>query len=111
LVRSFIHASSVEEIIFVKGATDGLNQAALLLADNVLQTGDTILLTLSEHHSNIVPWQLLAKRRGYHLSYIPLDNQGHYDLEAFEKLITHNPKCQSTGITTYFQCDGDCPSD
>jgi len=92
LVRSFIHAASVEEIIFVKGATDGLNQAALLLADNVLQTGDTILLTLSEHHSNIVPWQLLAKRRGYHLSYIPLDNQGHYDLEAFEKLITQNVK-------------------
>jgi cysteine desulfurase/selenocysteine lyase len=92
IVRSFINASSIEEIIFVKGATDGLNQAALLLADNVLQKGDTILLTLSEHHSNIVPWQLLAKRRGYNLSYVPLDSEGHYDLEAFQKLITEKVK-------------------
>jgi cysteine desulfurase/selenocysteine lyase len=92
IVRSFINASSIEEIIFVKGATDGLNQAALLLADNVLQKGDTILLTLSEHHSNIVPWQLLAKRRGYNLSYVPLDSEGHYDLEAFQKLIIEKVK-------------------
>lgn len=92
ITQQFIHARYKEEIVFVKSATDGLNQTALLLADNVLQHGDTILLTVSEHHSNIVPWQLLAKKRGYKLLYIPVDDEGNFQLDTFEKLITENVK-------------------
>ena len=88
LVAQFIHSPGIENIIFTKGATEGLNIAARLLSENVLQPEDTVLLSLSEHHSNIVPWQLLAKRYGYSIDYIPVTSDGHFDMEVFEKIIT-----------------------
>lgn len=75
-VRAFMQAPSVEEIIFTRGTTDSLNLVALSYAANVLKSGDEILLSPLEHHSNLVPWQMVAKKTGAQLKWIPLDEKG-----------------------------------
>jgi cysteine desulfurase/selenocysteine lyase len=83
----FINAANDSEIIFTRGTTESINLVANAWGDSNLNEGDTILLTEMEHHSNIVPWQLLARRRKAVLSYVPVTEDGLLALEVLEKLL------------------------
>lgn len=86
-VRRFINASSIEEIVFIRGATEAINLVASSYG-SLLSEGDEIILTVMEHHSNIVPWQMLAARKGLKIRVVPIDNLGRLDLEAYRSLFT-----------------------
>lgn len=94
-VRQFLHAKSSEEIIFTKGTTEAINLVAYSFGQACVQPGDEILISAMEHHSNIVPWQLLCERRQAHLKIIPLLPSGELDLEAYEKLLSPRTKLVS----------------
>ena len=85
-VRRFINASSVEEVIFTRGATEAIHLAAASYG-SLLSEGDEIILTVMEHHSNIVPWQLIAARKGLKIKVVPIDSVGRLDLEAYRTLF------------------------
>ena len=87
-VARFIGAGSPDEIVFVRGATEGINLVAQCWAGTQLQAGDRILLSTLEHHSNIVPWQLVAERVGAHIDVVPLTEDGRIDLDAMAAMIT-----------------------
>ena len=92
-VQSLIGAEDVNEIIFTKGCTDGINLVALTFGDKFVGPGDEIVVSESEHHSNIVPWQLLCKRRGCHLKVIPVDGKtGKLDLSNLKTLLSNKTK-------------------
>ncbi len=95
-VRSFINANSEKEIIFVRGATEGINLIAQSYGRNKLKAGDEIIISEMEHHSNIVPWQLLCEQTGAILKIIPINDSGELILEEFEKLL--NPKTKLVSI-------------
>lgn len=97
LVQSFIGASVPEEIIFTSGTTAAINIVARSLGDQIVSSGDEILLTIMEHHSNIVPWQQLAERTGAKVVFAPIDSDGLLDLEAFKGLL--NERTKIVGIT------------
>ncbi|MBN1131905.1 MAG: cysteine desulfurase [Bacteroidales bacterium] len=86
-VRSFINASSVNEIIFTSGATGSINTIAFSFGEKYVREGDEIILSEMEHHSNIVPWQMLCERKGARLRIIPFDERGVLDLTAYENLF------------------------
>ncbi|MSR43727.1 MAG: cysteine desulfurase [Pedosphaera sp.] len=89
----FINARSSEEIIFTRGTTEGINLVANAWGGKFLKAGDVILLTEMEHHSNIVPWQLLAERSGAKLRYVPITgDEGLLDLAKLDSLLTHEVK-------------------
>ncbi len=89
----FIGARSAEEIIFTRGTTEGINLVAHAWGGKHLKTGDVILLTEMEHHSNIVPWQLLAERTGARLAYLPVTgDEGLLDLAKLDSLLTRDVK-------------------
>jgi cysteine desulfurase/selenocysteine lyase len=88
----FIGAASEDEIIFTRGTTEGINLVANTWGTQNLRAGDVILITGMEHHSNIVPWQLLAQRSGATLKYIPVLDDGTLDGEAIETLLTEQVK-------------------
>lgn len=90
VVRSFINASSLEEVIFTKGTTEGINLVANSFAKRYIKNGSVILLSQMEHHSNIVPWQLVAEQFGATIKVIPMFENGELDLEAFSELIKEN---------------------
>lgn len=94
-VRSFINANSEKEIIFVRGATEGINLIAQSYGRNKLKTGDEIIISEMEHHSNIVPWQLLCEQTGAILKIIPINDSGELILEEFEKLLSSKTKLVS----------------
>lgn len=87
-VRRFIGADSTEEIIFVRGTTEAINLVATSYGGSVLQPGDRILISAMEHHSNIVPWQLIAERTGAKLDVIPMNEAGVLDMESAIHLLT-----------------------
>lgn len=92
-IARFINARSVREVVYVRNATEAINLVARTWADANLQRGDTILLTLMEHHSNIVPWQLAAQRTGAQLAYVPVTDEGELDQPAYARLLDeHKPK-------------------
>ena len=91
-VRCFLNASSTREIVFVRGATEAINLVAQSYGRSRLQAGDEILLTEMEHHSNIVPWQLLCGQTGAVLRVAPIDDAGELRMDAFEKLLTTRTK-------------------
>lgn len=91
-VRSFIRASSVQEIIFTRGTTTALNTVAISYARANLKEGDEIVITHMEHHANIIPWQQAAKATGATLKYIPLQEDGTLSLEDVKQTITHQTK-------------------
>ncbi len=91
-VAHFIGARRPEEIIFTRNTTEAINLVAYAWGDAHVQAGDRILLTLMEHHSNIVPWQLLAERRGAVLDYVALDADGRLDLTHLEQLLTERTR-------------------
>ncbi|HLP55841.1 MAG TPA: cysteine desulfurase [Fluviicola sp.] len=90
-IQSFINAEKQEEIIFTKGTTDGINLVAYSYG-SLLSTGDEILISAMEHHSNIVPWQLLCERKGLTLKVIPVNSRGELKLDAFEELLSEKTK-------------------
>ncbi|WP_418066758.1 cysteine desulfurase [Sphingomonas endolithica] len=87
-VASFIGAGTPDEIVFVRGATEGINLVAQCWAGTQLQAGDRILLSQLEHHSNIVPWQMVAERVGAEIDVIPLTADHCIDLDAMARMIT-----------------------
>jgi cysteine desulfurase/selenocysteine lyase len=87
-VQAFIGAAEREEIIFTHGTTEGINLVARSWGDAFVQPGDEILLTEMDHHSNLVPWQQLAERRGAVLKYLPFDETGQLPLELLERLLS-----------------------
>jgi cysteine desulfurase/selenocysteine lyase len=91
-VRRFLNAESTEEIIFTRGATEGINMVASSYGLAHIDEGDEIILSLMEHHSNIVPWHFLRERKGAVIKWIEVDDDGFFSLEDFEKLITPRTK-------------------
>ena len=85
--RRFLNARTSREIIFTKGTTEGINLVAQSYGRSQLKPGDDILITAMEHHSNIVPWQLLCEQTGATLRAVPISDRGELDLEAFERLL------------------------
>ncbi|MFA6305152.1 MAG: SufS family cysteine desulfurase [Candidatus Gracilibacteria bacterium] len=83
----FINAKSFEEIIFTKNTTESINLLAYTLSDNMLKKGDTVITTALEHHANFVPWQTMARKKGFTLSVIPVKDDYTLDMVEFEKLI------------------------
>ncbi|MCD8293474.1 MAG: cysteine desulfurase [Prevotellaceae bacterium] len=87
-VRRFIHARSANEIVFTRGTTESINLIASTFTEACMKEGDEVMVSVMEHHSNIVPWQLAAARKGIVLKVIPMDDQGVLDMEAYRKLFT-----------------------
>jgi cysteine desulfurase/selenocysteine lyase len=94
-VRKFINASSIEEVIFTRGTTTSLNTVAASYGRANLSEGDEIVISYMEHHSNIIPWQQVAKQTGATLKYLPLQEDGTISLEDARKTITSNTKIVS----------------
>ena len=91
-VADFIHAYSSSEIVFTRNATESINLVAYTWARANLKTGDVVILTEMEHHSNLVPWQQLAAERGVILEFIPVTSQGLLDLDIYQSLLKLEPK-------------------
>ncbi len=91
-VRNFINARSTSEIVFTRGTTESLNLVATSFGEAFLHEGDEVILTVMEHHSNIVPWQLLRDRNGIVLRVVPMNDEGVLDLDAYERLFTSRTK-------------------
>ena len=94
-VRRFINARSTTEILFTRGTTEGLNLIASCFSDACMQEGDEVVISTVEHHSNIVPWQLQAARKGIVLRVIPMDENGTLDLQAFRRMLSPKTKIVS----------------
>jgi cysteine desulfurase/selenocysteine lyase len=92
-MRAFINAASLEEIIFIsRGVTEGINLVAHAYGRAFVQRGDEIIISALEHHSNIVPWQMLCQEKGALLRVIPVSDQGELDTEAYKKLLSPKTK-------------------
>jgi cysteine desulfurase/selenocysteine lyase len=91
-VADFIHAASSSEIIFTRNTTESINLVAYSWARANLKPGDMIILTEMEHHSNLVPWQMLAVERGVTLEFVPVTDEGLLNLDVFRFLLERNPK-------------------
>jgi cysteine desulfurase/selenocysteine lyase len=96
-VRVFLNAASVREIVFTRNATEGINLVAHSFARPRLQPGDEVLVSAMEHHSNIVPWQLVCEAAGATLAVAPIDDRGDLILEEFERRLT--PRTRLAAIT------------
>jgi cysteine desulfurase / selenocysteine lyase len=94
-VATFIGAASDSEIVFVRGATEGINLVANTWGQANIKAGDRIMLSQLEHHSNIVPWQMLAERVGAHIDVCPITADGLIDLDALEGMLTEQHKIVS----------------
>lgn len=94
-VQELINASKVHEVIFTKGTTDGLNLVANSFSEKYINAGDEILLSQMEHHSNIVPWQMVALKRGAKIVMIPVNDDGEIELDVYKKLLTNKTKIVS----------------
>lgn len=91
-VRAWIHARSTTEIVFTRNTTESINLVAYSWGRKNLNAGDLIILTEMEHHSNLVPWQILAKEKGVKLDFIPVTDAGELDLEVYRQLLEKHPK-------------------
>ncbi|MEG3172766.1 cysteine desulfurase [Sphingomonas sp. ZB1N12] len=96
-VARFIGAGSADEIVFVRGATEAINLVAQCWAGEQLKAGDRIMLSMLEHHSNIVPWQMIAERLGVAIDVLPLTPDHRIDLDAMERMITPAHKLVALG--------------
>lgn len=94
-VQRFINAASDNEIIFVRGTTEAINLVAASWGDQYLQAGDEIIVSHLEHHANIVPWQLLAKKKGLIIKVIPVDDDGQIILSEYARLLNDKTKLVS----------------
>lgn len=101
-VRSFLNARSTAEIVFTRGTTESLNLVASSFSQAFLREGDEVIVTVMEHHSNIVPWQLARERWGFTLRVVPMDDEGRLDLEAYAALLNERTRlvccCQVSNV-------------
>ena len=103
-VQKFINASSEREIIFTRGATDALNTVAYTWGAANLKKGDEIILSVAEHHSNIVPWQILRERLGFSIKVAPVLDDGAFDFDAFKSMLSE--KVKLVGVTQMSNVSG-----
>ena len=94
-VRKFINAPKTEEIIFTRGTTESINLVVSSFCEEFMHEGDEVIVSVMEHHSNIVPWQLQAAKRGIALKVIPMDDSGKLDMETYEQLFSDKTKIVS----------------
>ncbi len=94
-VAAFVNAASRDEIVYTRNASEAINLVAYAWAMNTLQPGDEIILTVMEHHSNLVPWQIAAQRTGAVLKYVELTDTQEFDLEQFKSLLSDRTKLVS----------------
>ena len=94
-VRRFINAPSTSEIIFTRGTTEGLNLVAASFTEEMMKEGDEVIVSVMEHHANIVPWQLQAAKKGIAIRVIPMDETGKLDIEEYEKMFNEHTKLVS----------------
>ena len=94
-VRRFINAQSTSEIIFTRGTTESVNLVATSFTEAFMNKGDEVIISEMEHHSNIVPWQLMAAKRGIALRIIPVNDNGELDIEAYRQLFTERTRLVS----------------
>lgn len=94
-VCRFLHAGSTNEIVFTRGTTEGINLVASSFCEAFMHEGDEIILSTMEHHSNIVPWQLQAERKGLTIKVIPMTDDGTLDMEAYANLFTERTRIVS----------------
>ena len=91
-VRAFLNAASTQEIIFTSGATGSINTVAFSFGEKYVNSGDEILISEMEHHSNIVPWQMLCRRKGAQLKVIPFNDKGELELEKLDELLSERTR-------------------
>jgi cysteine desulfurase/selenocysteine lyase len=91
-VRQFVHAEKIEEIIFTRGTTEAINLVASSFCESQMQEGDEVLVTEMEHHSNIVPWQLQAQKRGIVVKHIPITDDGYLELSTLNSQLSTKTK-------------------
>ena len=91
-VRAFINAASTKEIVYTRGTTEAINLVAYSWGRKHIKSGDLIVLTILEHHSNIVPWQILAAEKGAHIEYVDIDEKGELRQDQFADLLRRGPK-------------------
>ncbi len=91
-IQEFINADEAEEIIFTYGTTDSINLVAATFGRSTISEGDEIIISALEHHSNIVPWQMICEEKGAHLKVIPINDRGELIIEEFEKLLSSKTK-------------------
>jgi cysteine desulfurase/selenocysteine lyase len=96
-VRAFLNAPRIEEIIFTRNVTEAINLVAYTFGRERIKAGDEIVLSIMEHHSNIVPWHFLRERQGAVIKWAPVDEEGNFLIEEFEKLLT--PRTKLVAIT------------
>ena len=94
-VRKFINAPKVEEVIFTRGTTESLNLVVSSFGDRFLSEGDEVIVSVMEHHSNIVPWQLLSAKKGIAIKVIPMTDEGDVIMEEYEKLFNERTRIVS----------------
>ena len=94
-VRAFINANADEEIIFVRGTTEAINLVAESYGRSNLSSGDDVIISTMEHHSNIVPWQMICDNTGATLKVIPIDDNGVLMLDEYERMLSSNTKIVS----------------
>ena len=94
-VRRFINARSISEIVFTRGTTESINLVASSFADSQMKEGDEVIVSVMEHHSNIVSWQLQAARKGIVLKVIPMNDRGELLLDEYKKLFSEKTKLVS----------------
>lgn len=101
-VRQFLNAHSTAEIVFTRGTTESLNLVAASFSQAFLREGDEVIVTVMEHHSNIVPWQLARERWGFTLRVVPMNDEGRLDLEAYAALLNERTRlvccCQVSNV-------------
>ena len=94
-VRKFINARSTNEIVFTRGTTESINLLAYSFGEAMMKEGDEVIISTMEHHSNIVPWQLLAERKGIKLRVIPITDEGELVMEEYERLFNEKTRLVS----------------
>ena len=96
-VRRFLNAPSTDTVIFTRSATESINLVAAGFGLNEIGEGDEIILSIMEHHSNIVPWHFLRERKGAVIKWVPVDDEGRFDLDAYQKLLS--PRTKIVAVT------------
>src|SRR5712692_8570800 len=96
-VKTFLNARSSKEVVYTRGTTEAINLVAYAWGRKHIQAGDLIVLTILEHHSNIVPWQILAAERGARIEYVDIDERGELRQDQFQALLERMPKLVAFG--------------
>ena len=94
-IRAFIHAKSTSEIVFTRGTTESVNLVASCFSEEFMNEGDEVIISAMEHHSNIVPWQMAANRRGIRIKVIPINDKGELLIDEYKTLFTDRTRLVS----------------